>query len=109
MPDRYHVPHCHARVAVEGIANNVFDHWAPFRTLAADGDLSDCEADTYWCLSMLLDELHDNYTAGQPGIQKAVFRTRELCRRIDSALFQVRRPEAGQHANHAGCCVPPSR
>lgn len=40
--------------------------------------LLDVEADSYWCLCKLLDSIQDHYTAAQPGIQKAVFRIREL-------------------------------
>ena len=60
---------------------------------ACPGDgLAQAEADAYGCLACLLDQLHDNYTTGQPGIQRAVFRCRELCRRIDQPLSEVRRP-----------------
>ena len=30
--------------------------------------LNDIEADAYWCLSKLLDNIHDHYTFSQPGI-----------------------------------------
>eukprot|EP00210_Caulerpa_lentillifera_P001052 g1015.t1 len=47
--------------------------------------LFDVEADSYWCLCKLLDSIQDHYTTAQPGIQKAVFKIRELIRRIDGA------------------------
>ena len=41
------------------------------------------EADTFWCLSRLLDGIQDNYIAGQPGIHRSVKRMAELVARID--------------------------
>ncbi|CAD7702645.1 unnamed protein product [Ostreobium quekettii] len=46
------------------------------------------EADTYWCLCKLLDGIQDHYTSAQPGIQRAVFKVRELVRRIDERVAQ---------------------
>lgn len=45
--------------------------------------ISDIEADCYWCLSKLLDGMQDHYTFAQPGIQRLVFKLKELVRRID--------------------------
>lgn len=48
------------------------------------------EADTFWCLSKLLDGIQDNYIFAQPGIQRQVRRMAELVSRIDresSLLF----------------------
>lgn len=41
-------------------------------------DLAEAEADCYWCLSRMLESIQDHYTYAQPGIQRAVFRVREL-------------------------------
>ena len=38
------------------------------------------EADSYWCLCKLLDGIQDHYTYAQPGIQRTVFRLKELVR-----------------------------
>ncbi|CAI0397038.1 unnamed protein product [Linum tenue] len=46
----------------------------------------DVEADCYWCLSKLLDGMQDHYTFAQPGIQRLVFRLKELVRRIDESI-----------------------
>ncbi|CAN1146527.1 TBC1 domain family member 22B [Linum perenne] len=46
----------------------------------------DVEADCYWCLSKLLDGMQDHYTFAQPGIQRLVFRLKELVRRIDETV-----------------------
>ncbi|KAE8694880.1 Detected protein of confused Function [Hibiscus syriacus] len=58
-----------------------------------DGNLSsvnitNIEADCYWCLSQLLDGMQDHYTFAQPGIQRLVFKLKELVRRIDGDLFR---------------------
>ena len=41
------------------------------------------EADSFWCLSRLLDGIQDNYISQQPGIQRTVRRMAELVGRID--------------------------
>ncbi|KAJ3681392.1 hypothetical protein LUZ60_015881 [Juncus effusus] len=48
--------------------------------------LLDIEADCYWCLSKFLDGMQDHYTFAQPGIQRLVFRLKELVRRIDEPV-----------------------
>ncbi|KAI0339764.1 RabGAP/TBC [Trametopsis cervina] len=48
--------------------------------------LNAVEADSFWCLSRLLDGIQDNYIAGQPGIQRSVKRMAELVARIDPPL-----------------------
>jgi hypothetical protein len=48
-----------------------------------DPVLSAVEADTFWCLTKLLDGIQDNYTPTQPGIQRSINRLRELVSRID--------------------------
>ncbi|TFK26498.1 RabGAP/TBC [Coprinopsis marcescibilis] len=44
------------------------------------------EADSFWCLSRLLDGIQDNYIFAQPGIQRSVRRMQELVGRIDAPL-----------------------
>ena len=44
------------------------------------------EADSFWCLSKLLDGIQDNYVFAQPGIQRQVAALRDLTTRIDSGL-----------------------
>uniref|UniRef100_A0A8C5FGW1 Rab-GAP TBC domain-containing protein n=1 Tax=Gadus morhua TaxID=8049 RepID=A0A8C5FGW1_GADMO len=41
------------------------------------------EADSFWCMSKLLDGIQDNYTFAQPGIQNKVKDLEELVSRID--------------------------
>ncbi|XP_063095027.1 TBC1 domain family member 22B isoform X6 [Cavia porcellus] len=54
--------------------------------------LRSIEADSFWCMSKLLDGIQDNYTFAQPGIQKKVKALEELVSRIDGAqsLQEVR-------------------
>jgi hypothetical protein len=51
-----------------------------------EGALADVEADTYWCLTKLLDHIQDHYTAGQPGLQRQMYKLEELIRRTDGPL-----------------------
>lgn len=48
--------------------------------------LDAAEADTYWCLTKLLDGIQDNYIVGQPGIHRQVAALRDLTTRLDSGL-----------------------
>ncbi|KAL0710488.1 hypothetical protein Bca4012_017466 [Brassica carinata] len=48
--------------------------------------ISDVEADCYWCLTKLLDGMQDHFTFAQPGIQRLVFKLKELLRRIDEPI-----------------------
>lgn len=44
------------------------------------------EADSFWCLTKLLDGIQDNYIHAQPGIHRQVSALRDLTARIDSGL-----------------------
>ncbi|XP_029317828.1 TBC1 domain family member 22A isoform X6 [Cottoperca gobio] len=48
--------------------------------------LRNIEADSFWCMSKLLDGIQDNYTFAQPGIQKKVKALEELVSRIDETV-----------------------
>ncbi|KAH0520639.1 TBC1 domain family member 22A [Microtus ochrogaster] len=50
--------------------------------------LRNIEADTYWCMSKLLDGIQDNYTFAQPGIQMKVKMLEELVSRIDERTVE---------------------
>ncbi|KAK3656433.1 GTPase-activating protein [Elasticomyces elasticus] len=52
------------------------------------------EADSYWCLTKLLEGIQDNYIHLQPGITRQVSALRDLVWRIDSRL--------GQHLEREG-------
>uniref|UniRef100_A0A3P9A232 Rab-GAP TBC domain-containing protein n=1 Tax=Esox lucius TaxID=8010 RepID=A0A3P9A232_ESOLU len=44
------------------------------------------EADSFWCMTKLLDGIQDNYTFAQPGIQNKVKALEELVSRIDEDI-----------------------
>ncbi|CAM1501059.1 Fc.00g102210.m01.CDS01 [Cosmosporella sp. VM-42] len=44
------------------------------------------EADSFWCLTKLLDGIQDHYIVAQPGIQRQVASLRDLTARIDANL-----------------------
>lgn len=44
------------------------------------------EADSYWCMSKLLDGIQDHYTFAQPGIQRMTHKLKELVGRIDGTF-----------------------
>lgn len=48
--------------------------------------LANAEADSYWCLTSLLNDIQDYYTFSQPGIQRRVHFLRELVARVDHTL-----------------------
>ncbi|PYH84922.1 RabGAP/TBC [Aspergillus uvarum CBS 121591] len=52
------------------------------------------EADSFWCLTKLLDGIQDNYIYAQPGIHRQVRALRDLTMRIDSTL--------AKHLEHEG-------
>eukprot|EP00178_Gracilaria_changii_P019738 TRINITY_DN571_c0_g1_i2.p1 TRINITY_DN571_c0_g1~~TRINITY_DN571_c0_g1_i2.p1 ORF type:complete len:455 (-),score=51.40 TRINITY_DN571_c0_g1_i2:1854-3218(-) len=48
--------------------------------------LANAEADSYWCLTSLLNDIQDYFTFSQPGIQRRVHFLRELVARVDGNL-----------------------
>nr|CDP95056.1 BMA-TBC-3, isoform g [Brugia malayi] len=46
------------------------------------------EADSFWCVTALLDKIQDNYTFAQPGIQRKVSQLRHLMSRVDKQLHR---------------------
>mmetsp|Transcript_4022 Transcript_4022/g.5870 ORF Transcript_4022/g.5870 Transcript_4022/m.5870 type:complete len:347 (-) Transcript_4022:2336-3376(-) len=44
------------------------------------------EADSYWCLTKLLDGIQDHYTMSQPGLQRMVYKLQGIIQRIDVSL-----------------------
>ena len=55
--------------------------------------MMDVEADAYWCLTKLLDNIQDHYTFSQPGLQRMVLRLEDLVHRIDEELHNHFREE----------------
>jgi len=54
----------------------------------ADPIMDGVEAGAYWCLTKVLSDIQDHYTAGQPGIQQMVLKLKGIVRRIDASLYQ---------------------
>eukprot|EP01116_Phalansterium_solitarium_P003849 TRINITY_DN14678_c0_g1_i1.p1 TRINITY_DN14678_c0_g1~~TRINITY_DN14678_c0_g1_i1.p1 ORF type:complete len:392 (-),score=125.11 TRINITY_DN14678_c0_g1_i1:48-1223(-) len=46
------------------------------------------EADTYWCLTKMLDGIQDHYTFSQPGLQRMIHKLTEITQKIDPALYE---------------------
>ncbi|KAG2731221.1 hypothetical protein G9P44_005637 [Scheffersomyces stipitis] len=63
-------------------------------SLLSERVLSIIEADTYWCLSRLLENITDNYIHEQPGIIRQVGDLRNLISKIDLELLN--------HLDHEG-------
>jgi len=86
---------------VQGINDLVTPFFTVFLSQYVDGDPDVCdistvekdaldivEADSYWCLSKLIDGITDNYTTSQPGIQRQIYKLKELLTRIDGPLVE---------------------
>ncbi|KAH6641649.1 rab-GTPase-TBC domain-containing protein [Chaetomium tenue] len=86
---------------VQGINDLVSPFWQVFLgTYITDADiergmdpgqlpravLDAVEADSFWCLTKLLDGIQDHYIVAQPGIQRQVSALRDLTARIDAGL-----------------------
>jgi hypothetical protein len=46
------------------------------------------EADVYWCLSKLIDDIQDNYTELQPGVHKIINKMKALIKQSDPEILQ---------------------
>lgn len=86
---------------VQGINDLVTPFWQVFLgSYITDADISSgmdpgqlpkpvldaVEADSFWCLTKLLDGIQDNYIFAQPGIVRQVNALRDLTTRIDAGL-----------------------
>lgn len=74
-------------MSISSIIRDFFDIGAELDTFDVskleDSDRNNIEADSFWCLSKLLDGIQDNYTFAQPGIQNKVRQLKELVERVD--------------------------
>ncbi|GAM18757.1 hypothetical protein SAMD00019534_019320 [Acytostelium subglobosum LB1] len=50
--------------------------------------LAKVEADSYWCLTKLLDGIQDHYTFAQPGIQRMIAQLKGLLETVNPALCE---------------------
>ena len=67
----------------------------------SDAFLMEVEADTFWCLSNLLDGIQDNYTFNQSGVHRQVASLRAIVERIDPQLVNHLDQEAVQFLQFA--------
>jgi TBC1 domain family member 2 len=51
--------------------------------------LRQLEADSYWCMTKLLERIQENYIFSQPGIQNNVQSLENLISRMDSKLLHI--------------------
>lgn len=51
-------------------------------------DLLRAEADTFWCLSKIIDDIQDNYTELQPGVHKILNKMKALVQQADPESLQ---------------------
>ncbi|KAJ1460341.1 rab-GTPase-TBC domain-containing protein [Pelagophyceae sp. CCMP2097] len=54
----------------------------------SEEQLEEIAADTYWCLTKVLDSIHDHYTHSQPGLQRAALHVDGLLKRVDAELHR---------------------
>lgn len=50
--------------------------------------VEEVEADTFWCLSLLLDTIQDHYTQHQTGIREQLCKLRDILSRTDPSLLK---------------------
>ena len=63
--------------------------------------LEQVEADAYWCITKLLDNIQDHYTFSQPGLQRMIFRLQALVERHDPSLHRHLEEEGLQYVQFA--------
>jgi hypothetical protein len=63
--------------------------------------LEQVEADVYWCITKLLDNIQDHYTFSQPGLQRMIFRLQALVERHDPSLHRHLEEEGLQYVQFA--------
>ena len=51
-------------------------------------DMLNAEADTFWCLSKLIDDIQDNYTDLQPGVHKIINKMKALIQQADPDVLK---------------------
>lgn len=81
---------------VQGINDLVTPFYSIFLSEYNDGystsvtvsqeELQRVEADSFWCLSLLLDSIQDNYTSSQSGIARQLKLLEDILLRVDSPL-----------------------
>lgn len=52
-----------------------------------EANLLSAEADTFWCLSKIIDDIQDNYTELQPGVHKIINKMKALVQQADPEIL----------------------
>jgi len=99
---------------VQGINDLVTPFYYVFLSSYIDGDLETydldsipdnvfeaVEADSFWCLTNLLDGIQDSYTYNQPGIHRQVQKLEEFIKRVDLKLYNHLKKEDVQFIQFA--------
>ena len=55
--------------------------------MAFEEGLLEAEADTFWCLSKLIDDIQDNFLEMQPGVLKIIDKMKALVGQADKELL----------------------
>jgi len=65
-----------------------FKDWGDLNDISdvSEKILAEIEADCYWCLTKFIDSIQDCYTVSQPGIQRMLFKLKEVIQKVDSPL-----------------------
>ena len=66
---------------------DTFEKPSNFEEIFTEEVIGKLEADTYWCLSKILDGILDNYTFSQSGTQKTLGKIKDITKKIDADLF----------------------
>jgi len=66
---------------------DTFEKPANFEEIFSEEVIAKLEADTYWCLSKILDGILDNYTFSQSGTQRTLGKIKDITKKIDADLF----------------------
>lgn len=59
--------------------------------------LKQVEADSYWCFTKLLDNVHDHFIFSQPGLQRMILLLEDLIHRLDLNLYAHFQTESLQY------------
>ena len=62
----------------EPYPDNIYDITESNLKEIDEKDLISVEADTFWCLTKIIDDIQDNYTELQPGVHKIINKMKKL-------------------------------
>lgn len=79
----------------------VDDVWTCDVTQVGEEVMSQVEADCYYCLTKLLDNIQDHYTFSQPGLQRMILKLEDLMHRLDIELHSHFEREGLQYMQFA--------